>query len=332
MTALAGGINYPIDFEPLRPGTLYNPDTIALLCDNTTACYMTFYEATPDNLPYYIMAATDRYVSARSKCRAFKVTQGGNGDYDIITIANANNTAVKLPAKNGAYQTTFFVDPGKDQHVGWTIVSAFEASVNEPWFYSCNVSIGPVVNAVIPAHHLGDNIKLMAPAAIALQGYGASSNVNATGRIQFQSYPGESIFGSPAAGNSSIMEFLTSVFASGVIWTTVQANTNINATGNLPVQGIVLEINKWVYVHITLGLVMGLQLLLALISIFVSNRVVVRDHSHFGEAALLRSTMYDLSYRAVMANESEIASLFPKTATIRYVEDESRTYHLRVTN
>ncbi|EFY86922.1 hypothetical protein MAC_07039 [Metarhizium acridum CQMa 102] len=332
MSALASGVNYPVSFSPPTPGTLYNPDTIAIGCDNTTACYSTFYESTPENLPYYFMAATNRSISTTSKCQAFKVTRGGSGDFDNITIADANKTSFTLPTKNGPDQTTFIVDPVNDQHVGWSVVSAFEASSSNPWFYRCNISVGPVVNAVLEVHQLGDNIKLMAPAAIALQGYGASMGTNLSNHIQFQSYPAESLFGSPAGGDTVLMGVLTSIFASGVIWTTTQANTNIKALGRVPVQGITLDINKWAYVHLILGLIMGLQLLFALISIALSNRVMVRDHSHFGEAALLRSTMYDLSYRAIMANEREIAKLFPKSATIRYVREENGTYHLRVSN
>ncbi|KHN96577.1 uncharacterized protein MAM_05520 [Metarhizium album ARSEF 1941] len=332
MSALASGVSYPVSFSPPTPGTLFNPDTIALTCDNSTACHSTFYESTPENLPYYFMAATNRSVSTTSKCRAFRVTRGGNGDFNDIAIADANATSFRVPTKNGPDQTTFIVDPATDQHVGWSLVSAFEASNSDPWFYRCNISVGPVVNAVLEAHRLGDNIKLMAPAAIALQGYGASVGTNLTDHIQFQSYPAESLYGSPAGGDTVLMGVITSVFASGVIWTTTQANTNINATGRLPVQGITLDINSWAYVHLVLGLIMGLQLLFALISIALSNRVMVRDHSHFGEAALLRSTMYDLSYRAIMASERELASLFPKSVTIRYVREENGTYYLRVSN
>ncbi|TWU72453.1 hypothetical protein ED733_003819 [Metarhizium rileyi] len=328
---LASGLTYGVPFKPPTPGTLYNPDTSALTCINASACYMTFYESTPENLSYYAIAASNRSASTASKCQAFKVTQGGNGDFDNITVADASLPSFRLPIKNGPDQTTFIVDPEKDQHVGWSVVSAFEASNTNPWFYRCNVSVGPVVNAVIPAHELGNDIKLMAPAAIALQGYGASTLTNVTNRIQFQSYPAESVYGSPASGDTATMGFITSLFAISVIWTTSQANTNINATGRLPVPGITLDINKWEYVHLILGLIMGLQLLFALISINLSNLVMVRDHSHFGEAALLRSTMYDLSYRAVMANEKELASLFPKTATIRYIREENDTYYLRVT-
>lgn len=295
-------------------------------------CYSTFYEATPENLNYYIMVATNRWVATSSNCRSFKVTKGGDGYAATITIDDANKTTIDIPARNGPGQTTYIVNPAKDQHDGWSLVSAFEASGINPWFYRCNISVGPVVNAVTKEHKLGRNITLLAPAAIALQGYGGSTPTNATDPIQFQSYPSETVFGSPAGGDALSMGLISSIFASGVIVTTTQANTNINATGQLPLQGITLDIAHWSYVHLILGLIMGLQLLFAIISIVLSNQVMVRDHSHFGEAALLRPTMYDLSYRAVMANEKEIASLFPKTVTMRYVPGEDGTYYLRVRN
>lgn len=331
MAALAAGVIAGLPIDPPTPGTLFNPDSSAMACDNTTSCYSWFYESTPANVSYYLMAATNRSISTASSCQSWKVTQGGSGEQDNITIADGNNTKIRIPTKNGPDQTTYMVDPTKDQHVGWSVITAFEASGTDPWFYRCNVTVGPVVNAVIKEHQLGDNIKLMAPAAIALQGYGSSTvGTNSTNRAQFQSYPAEAFFGSPAAGDKVYMGLTTSIFASGVILATTQANSNINATGRLPVQGITLDINKWAYVHLVLGLIMGLQLLFALISIFLSNRVMVRDHSHFGEAALLRSTMYDLSYQAVMGSEREIASLFPKSVRMRYVPDENGVYYIRV--
>ncbi|GAB0137373.1 hypothetical protein EsDP_00005641 [Epichloe bromicola] len=331
MVGLAAGI-YWNGLDPPKPGTLFNPDISPISCLNTT-CSSWFYEATTANESYYLMAASNRSVSTSSTCQSWKVSKGGSGNTDTITIADGKNTMIRVPTKNGPLQTTFIVDPHTDQHIGWSIVNAFEASAADPWFYRCNVSVAPVNNAVIPEHQLGDDLKFMAPAAIALQGYGSSTlGTNVTDRIQFQSYPAETFLGSACYGNSSLMGFQTSAFAAGVILATAQSNSNLNVTGQMPLKGITLDVNHWSYVHLILGLIMGLQLLFALISIFLSNMVMVRDHSHLGEATLLRSVVGDLGYRAVMCSEKELASLFPDSTTIRYVPDTNGVYYLRVTN
>ncbi|KAK2593887.1 hypothetical protein QQS21_008407 [Conoideocrella luteorostrata] len=333
MVGLAAGvISGPSNIvNPPQPGSIFNPDSYPITCVNT-ACYSWFYESTPANVSYYLMAASNRSVSTLATCQSWQVTKGGSGNMDSITVADSKNTTYKVPTKNGPLQTTFVVDPLHDRHVGWSIVYALEASNVDPWYYKCNVSIGPVVNAVIPEHQLGETLKLMAPAAIALQGYGSSPlGTNTSDRIQFQSYPAETFVGSPCNGNTTAMGYTTSAFAAGVILATAQSNSNLNATGQMPLKGITLDINNWVYVHLVLCLIMGLQLVFAAISIILSNTVMVRDHSHFGEATLLRSVMCDLSYRAVMCNERELASLFPETTTLRYVPDTNGVYYLRVT-
>ncbi|KAG5920993.1 hypothetical protein E4U53_003843, partial [Claviceps sorghi] len=331
MVGLAAGINLNVLNAP-QPGSLFNPDVSPISCINTT-CISWFYESTPPDASYYLMTASNRSVATSSSCQSWRVTQGGSGDVETITIADDKKTTVKVPTKNGPLQTTFIVDPHKDQHIGWSIVSAFEASAVDPWFYRCNVSVAPVTNAVIPEHHLGDKVRLMAPAAIALQGYGSSSlGTNVSDRIQFQSYPAETFQGSICGGNNGLMGYQTSSFAAGVILATAQSNSNLNVTGQMPLKGITLDINNWSYVHLVLGLIMGLQLLFALISIVLSNMVMVRDHSHLGEAALLRSALGDLSYQAIMCSERELASLFPETTTIKYVCDTNGVYYLRVTS
>ncbi|KAG5988092.1 hypothetical protein E4U54_004769 [Claviceps lovelessii] len=328
MVGLAAGINVNVLNAP-QPGALFNPDNSPISCINTT-CWSWFYESTPPNASYFLMAATNRSVATSSSCESWKVTQGGSGNVDTITIADDKNTTIKVPTKNGPLQTTFIVDPHNDQHIGWSIVTAFEASAVDPWFYRCNVSVAPVTNAIIPEHQLGDNVKLMAPAAIALQGYGSSAlGTNITDRIQFQSYPAETFLGSTCSGNTALMGYQTSSFAAGVILATAQSNSNLNVTGQMPLKGITLDINNWSYVHLVLGLIMGLQLLFALVSIVLSNMVMVRDHSHLGEAALLRSALGDLSYQAIVCNEKELASLFPETTTIKYICDTNGVYYLR---
>lgn len=315
------------------PGTLFDPDSDLMYCGDSYCKYV-FYETTPPELPWYSSVATDRSITTNSTCASWRVVAGGDGTLSIITLGDEYHTAIYIPSINGADQTTFMVSPDVDLGPTWSRVLAFEASKTDPWFYDCNVTIGEVVNAKLPVHSLGANVSSMAAPAIALQGYGASTfGVNSTGvkKYQFQSYPAESVYGNTQNGNNNGMALLMSRFAIGVVAVTAQANTNILAPGRLPLKGIQLDINHWYYVHMILGLTVGLQLLLALGSILAANRVLVRDHSHLGMAALLRPAIETISQDAVMASGSEILELLGPDARLTYAPGVSGV-HLVQTN
>lgn len=319
-----------------QPGTLYNPDHAMIFYNDTDVSYTYyFYEATPPSSSYFAMTSTDRYFSVSTSCERFQVVKGGDGLNNTFTMKAENGTLIEnmIPITNGPDQTTFLNDPAAaDTGDTWAIVEAFEASKTSPWFYSCNVSIGPVINAKIKEHLIGVNISKFAAPSIALQGYGSSVNgvVNETAILyQFQSYPAESNFGTPAAGNSSLMGRIMSRFAVGSVAVTGQSNTNVEAEGMVPTRAITLEINRWGYVHMILGLTMGIQLLIAVVSTLVANRVQVRGHSHLAMAALLRPTIRGVNDSAISATGNQIADMLGKDVRLTYVTKGGGGYHVR---
>lgn len=317
-----------------KPGSLFNSDADLMYCD-LNSCYYVFYESTPDNLDYYQSAATNRTISTQATCQSWKVLKGGDGTQHTITIDNANKTQLIIPAQNGGSQTTFMVDPDRGSGPTWGHVLAFEASATDPWFYNCNITIGPVTNVEHPVQDVGVNVTTLAASAIALQGYGASTigvSFNSTRRFQFQSYPAESYYGGPQGGNNTGMGQLMAAFAVGVVAITAQVNSNVNATGLLPLKGIELDITSWTYVHIILGLTVGLQLLLAVISAAIASKATIRDHSCVGLAAALQPLLWklDRSGSSRTTCEKRIFERLGDGIKVSYVKGRSGLYYIKV--
>ncbi|PNY25139.1 Uncharacterized protein TCAP_04920 [Tolypocladium capitatum] len=314
------------------PGMLYNQDTNLAYCSDTDCRYV-FFESTTSNASYQSTVATDRYVSASAKCESWRVLGGGDGSKENITIDDADKTIFgPLPVNNGPDQTLFLNDPDEPSGDAWSVVRAFEASTTDPWFYKCNVTVGPVVNAITKEHHLGVNITRMAPAAIALQGYGAATTdvSNSTKEYQFQSYPGEAFYGQPMVGNTTLMAVMMARFAVGMIAVTALSNSNIDMPGMVPLKAIMLEIGHWNYVYLILGLTVGLQLFLAVASVLVANRVQVRGYSHLAMATLLRPALQDVGCRAASASGTQVAAMMGPRARLSYAPERGGGYHVRL--
>ncbi|PHH87981.1 hypothetical protein CDD83_8156 [Cordyceps sp. RAO-2017] len=321
LVALAFGVGYASEIP--RPGALYNPDNNVTFC-GSNSCRYVFFESSPSNASYYATVATDRYVSTSSSCQSWRVTSGGDGMRPTIVLADANRTEIgPLPALNGPGQTLFMHDPEQPSGDTWSVVTALEASA-DPWFYRCNVSIGPVVRAVVREHLVGVNVSRLAAPAIALQGYGASSTTgvdSSTDQIQFQSYPAESWFGRPHRGDVAAMGLTLAQFSCGVLGVVALSNSNILAPGLVPLKGVMLEIARWDYVHLILGLTVGLQLLLAVASVATANRVQVRGRSHLSMASLLRPVLREVGWRAGAANGKQMASMLGPHTKLSYAPD-----------
>lgn len=271
-------------------------------------------------------------MSTSAECQSWRVVSGGDGNEENITLADADNTVFgPLPANNGPDQTLYMNDPLEPSGDTWSVVRAFEASTTDPWFYQCNVSVGPVVNAVIKEHRLGVNITRMAPPSIALQGYGASTTGvnNSTKLYQFQSYPAEVIYGLPRGGDTVSMAVTMAHFSTGMIGVTALSNSNIDVPGMVPLKAITLEVKHWKYVYLILGLTVFLQLFFAVISVLVANRVQVRGHSHLAMASLLRPALQDVGYRAASASGRQVAAMMGPEARLSYGPERGGGYHVR---
>ncbi|KAJ6437115.1 hypothetical protein O9K51_10414 [Purpureocillium lavendulum] len=307
-----------------KPGKIFNPDDPLVFLDVEKQTYTyVFYESSLEGAVYYTNVASNRTISLHAECDSWHVIKGGDGLSANITVQydDGKKEDWGLPSVNGPDQTMYFNDPAIQSGDTWGQVDVFEASKTDPWAYRCNITVDPVVNAVIKEQEVGVNVTRYAAPAIALQGYGASvyGLTNDTKLYQWQSYPAESTFGIPVHGSAGFMGIIVARYAIGAIAVTAQSNTNIQARGMVPQKGITLEVTNWTYLHLILGLTVGIQLLIAVVSILIANRAQVRCHSYLSMAALFQPVMQGVSCRASAADGGEVATMMGKETRLRYV-------------
>ncbi|KAM3432162.1 hypothetical protein MY4824_006711 [Beauveria thailandica] len=336
-----------LDLAP-KPGALYNPDQPQVFYskelpldsdhdngsggsaatkpdDNGNAYSYTYFflESTVANASYAGIVASNRSVTVTASCDSYKVVAGGNGTSPNITVRFKDGEDVfYLPVANGGSQILYLHDPATEANDTWSQVNAFEPSDTDPWFYTCQVSVGNVTNGFLPQHYMGTNFTRYIPPAIALQGYGASDSdiglTNTTTNYQFQSYPLQTYFGWPASGSGVFMARLVSRCAINALAVGAAFSTNVDVPGMEPQRAIQLEITKWRYVHVIVGLTVGVQLVIHLVAVLVANRVQVREQRSLATASLLRPLLAGVSERASMARGKQIAKLIGKDITVRY--------------
>ncbi|UNI14793.1 hypothetical protein JDV02_001389 [Purpureocillium takamizusanense] len=275
--------------EHLRPGSDQNlprPGTIDSMkrpnmfySDHSTRCTYVFYESAPYNMtgaaPPDVRVATNRSIASITTCSSHRVLDDGAGWNMTITLDDGNETRIGPPNWNGLGQMLYMTDLEQlDLTTRWSIVKAFEASVTGFWYYQCNVSIEQTTNAVLEAHKLSAFVATLASAGIALQGYGAvfTATNRSRSRDQFQSYPFESFYGTPVQGNATVMGWHLSQFAVGVIASVAERNDFRLVPGMTPLETTTLKLFDWGFVHLNLGLIVGLQLLLAAGTAWIATR------------------------------------------------------------
>ncbi|WXC58532.1 hypothetical protein SNK03_004433 [Fusarium graminearum] len=268
-----------------EPGTLFFADNKFLFCD--VNCSYVFRETntyTLDNpMKAPVAAITDRKVNIGTHCDAFKVRRSQNETAEIITIQDGDKDRnVTLPSKEvpgeKVYMTSASHHCGKD----CSVVSIFEPSLTNPWFYNCTVQIGPVQNATRPEHQVGARLARLATSAIALGGPDGANDTKSN------SYPAASVFGMPMNGSAEGVEILLSRFATGVLAAAIEANADIVLPGQMPTVGQKLNITHWGVITLILWITAFLQLFVAVVATKVSEWVVVPGGDSLSEAKVLR--------------------------------------------
>ncbi|ATZ53379.1 hypothetical protein BCIN_09g02410 [Botrytis cinerea B05.10] len=255
-------------------------------------------------------AYSDRTIKSTSSCESYSVIDGGNGNFTNLTISKngkSEGSKVRLPIAAGPDQTTFFTVPFTTCGEGCSIVEALEASANEPWYYKCNITVGPVINAQNANQEVSLPLRHMSSAAIALQGYAANPKLNDT---QYRIYVSESTYGYPRNGSADDFGYQISYFAIGAIAAAANSNNpSIYAIGDRPIIGTQLKITQHV---LLLGLLIGLvsvQAACFVTTAFVANRVVVKDESVFSTASILRPVMSSLGDHGNVAEGKQICEV-----------------------
>ena len=205
----------------------------------------------------------------------------------------------------GTNISIFMADASKGCGEGCSQLTVFEASNESPWYYTCNATVHQVANASRPEHYASAQIRSMAAAAIALQGYSAFS-FDTNAEEQSQTYPSESIFGAPANGSAEEMAALISRFSIGVISVVSQNNKMLIIDGIAPQRGIVLKITHPGIVLAILGIILGVVLCMEIALAIWAHRVVVPRDGPFIMSQILKpmtnhpyyqnSTRYDSTF------------------------------------
>ncbi|RGP67303.1 hypothetical protein FSPOR_6061 [Fusarium sporotrichioides] len=274
------------DFDDIpTPGTLFFADNKFLFCDGN--CSYVFRETntlTLDNpIRAPVAASTDRKVNITTHCTALEIRQGGNGTGESITVEDGRRgTNIPLPTRElgeKVYMTSASQSCGKD----CSVVTVFEPSSTNPWFYNCTVKMSPVDNAKRPEHEVGERLARLATSAIALGGPDSANDTRSN------SYPAASIFGIPLNGSTEGVEYLISRFATGVLAAVIESNADIVLPGEMPTVGQKLNVSHWGIITLILWVTAFLQLLVAVVATKVSERVVVPDGDSLSEAKVLRA-------------------------------------------
>lgn len=267
-----------------------------LFCDDQE-CQYVFREknSPPADLPadadfQPIVVATDRRISSTGTCIRHQVVAGGDGGSTNITIdaGGGRNRTLQIAYAGGTNQTTYMTNTSISCGAGCGVVAAFESSPKTSWYYDCNVTVGAVINATQPAHHVSEPVRTLAAQGIALQGYAVLSSVDDS-RSQYQSYPAETAFGLPAAGDTDQMEMRMARFAIGVIAAAADSNNDVAISGYPPVRGEHVKVDHWDYVALILLAAIGAQLVLSLVLALMSFKVIIPPEGLVGMAQLLRS-------------------------------------------
>lgn len=236
------------------------------------------------------IVATDRRLSSTGTCIHHQVVAGGDGSSTNITIdaGDGGNRTIQIAFAAGMNQTTYMTNTSVSCGDGCGVVTAFESSSRTSWYYNCNVTVGAVTNATQPAHNVSEPVRLLAAQGIALQGYAVLSFVDDS-RSQYQSYPAETAFGLPAAGDTDQMEMRMARFAIGVIAAAADSNTEVPISGYPPVRGEHVKVDHWDYVALILLAAIGAQLALSLVLAFMAYKIIIPPEGLVGMAQLLRS-------------------------------------------
>ena len=231
---------------------------------------------------------TSRSIDVSSTCQSWPVTKGGSSTTTSITVAtDQGDTDVPIPMAFGLNATMYMVNTTDTCGVGCIPLSAFEASLTDPWYYQCNVTVNEVSNATLPQHKIGANVSEIAAGSIALQGYGVLSFNDTI--LQQQVYPSESLYGFALNGSTQEMSALLSRFTIGAIAGIAENNKALLLRGEEPSRGTKLNITHPGLIIFIFLLLITLQLVLEVAVALVANRVVTPEDTPVGVAQVLRA-------------------------------------------
>lgn len=273
-------------------GDIYDNDAALFYQDySKNSLHYTFLDSPPGTINFGTFSMySSRTINVTYDCDSHKVTLNGNGTLNNITVGGGIGeiyVSHKVPESTSFFTNmpsngtdSFYNNCGDDDRC--TIVEAFEASVDDPWYYKCNITVGKTVNDDQNLSWVSDDMAFKAGSAIAQIGY-----TDEYGQ-EVQIYPQGSQWGIPLHGNSSAMGMTMATFALGSIGGAAMYNPMKTARGIVPSQGFHLVIGHQYFFYTIIGLIMGFHLLFCAIVAVLANRVMVGPDGHLSMSLLLR--------------------------------------------
>ncbi|KAH8816546.1 hypothetical protein F5884DRAFT_226998 [Xylogone sp. PMI_703] len=238
-----------------------------------------FQESSPKSSIFSIY--TNRTVNITYFCNAYTVTKNGDATSTVIGVANVGDVYVSN-SLNGSI--TFFTDYDNqcNDDPRCTIVQAFEASSTDPWYYTCNITLGHTQNDSEGLASISDSMAAIATASIAQLGYQDEQGQQA------QIYPGDSLWGYPCKGDKNLLGNTIAAFGLGSISGAAMLNPSFTHPGQEPIQGSFLDFNHPFWFYLVLGLIAGSHLVFCVIVAILANQVQVGPDGHLDMSMLLR--------------------------------------------
>ncbi|RFU26411.1 hypothetical protein B7463_g9937, partial [Scytalidium lignicola] len=238
-----------------------------------------FTETSPQSSIFSIY--TNRTLNITYSCNAYTVTKGGDGTSTTISVANVGDVYVSNSIQGSI---TFFTDSGNqcNNNPRCTVVQAFEASATEPWYYTCDITLGETQNDPEGLATISNRMAAIATASIAQIGYHDGRGQEA------QIYPGDSLWGLPCQGDQNLLGNTIAAFGLGSIAGAAMLNPSFTHTGQQPSQGSFLDFNHAFWFYLVLGLIAGCHLFFCIIVAIMANQVQVGPDGHLDMSMLLR--------------------------------------------
>ncbi|KAH8685888.1 hypothetical protein BGZ60DRAFT_543059 [Tricladium varicosporioides] len=234
---------------------------------------------------------------------SYSTHRGGMPHITLQDVDDNTTLPMEVPYAGGMDQTTFFTTPDASCGSGCGVVNAYEVNEQHAYLYKCNISVGTVIGGLIPEHEVGETFRDISSKAIALQGFGI--NVDNTSSMQYQVYPHESAFGTPANGSTTSIGKLIGRFAIGVIAvSSIYPTATLHVvTDNHPCVGNILVVESWWIIWFTMGLLAVVPGLVIFSFSIWANRVIVRDESPLAMAMLLKPILDHLNNNTAADSE-----------------------------
>jgi hypothetical protein len=302
-----------IDSLP-APGHTYDPDFIDVFGGGNYWLY-DFLEAPPNSndLPINALSSqvyTNRTINSTYSCTSYTVNPGsGNWSSSLVEVFlngnSAPSTTITLPS--GAINETTFFLTNRTCGSRCGFINVFQASFTTPQFYQCNITISEVANASLPQHLVNDTFAQLAARSIAL---GVSSD-----KGLYQRYPEDSNYGVLIEGDPDAMGKQITSFSIGALVVAYLNNPTIIMTGQTPEPAYFLNIHNNTKLILIFVPISGVQLLIFLITTFISSNVIVIDDSPIAIARLLQPIMARLGFGGTILGGKEICEVLRKEDT-----------------